>query len=639
MKLDTVYTDVSLLSMLESGETRVHTPGRLQVCLGYDPSGISARVINEKDTVVLEFPITRSTECCRCNNMSYLFSLSTGSIVIVFSSSPDCQRFHAVMQKFRAGQAVSVFSERTEEASASQYFQFYSYLSQQQNMMQDYIRTCTYQTAILSNRVDFENKVVLDVGAGSGILSFFAAQAGAKTVYAVEASSISVHAKRLVEYNMVNNVIQVIEGKIEEVELPELVDIIISEPMGYMLYNERMLETYLHGKKWLKPGGKMFPGRGDLHIAPFQDDPLYIEQFSKANFWNQTSFHGVNLTSLQELSMEEYFRQPIVDTFDIRICMAKSVRHVLDFEQAHETDLHQINIPVEFHMLESGTVHGLAFWFDVGFFGSQRTVWLSTAPTEPITHWYQVRCLLQQPLLAKAGQLLTGSVLMVANQRQSYDVTISLQIEGTGASSRVTLDLKNPYFRYTGTQPQPPPGHNTTSPSEQYWLQLDSQGAKQAVNLLNEMAVNGLGEVAMDTNSSQTMISGNMVPSNQTAAIHPGSIPTALVNNTATTAAGGAAAPPQPTAHVPVGAKRSSAAPVIISSASQLIGGAVSPALMAGQIGSTAGPQTAPAMLAAAPSYPVNSPLMIGDYLMPSGAVSVTASAPVANSGVMFNQS
>lgn len=69
-----------------------------------------------------------------------------------------------------------------------QYFQFYGYLSQQQNMMQDYIRTSTYQRAILSNMADFRDKVVLDVGAGSGILSFFAQQAGAKRVYAVEGS-------------------------------------------------------------------------------------------------------------------------------------------------------------------------------------------------------------------------------------------------------------------------------------------------------------------------------------------------------------------------------------------------------------------------------------------------------------------
>lgn len=40
-----------------------------------------------------------------------------------------------------------------------------------------------------------------------------------------------------------------------QVEIPEMVDVIISEPMGYMLYNERMLESYLHAKKWLKPDG------------------------------------------------------------------------------------------------------------------------------------------------------------------------------------------------------------------------------------------------------------------------------------------------------------------------------------------------------------------------------------------------
>ena len=49
-----------------------------------------------------------------------------------------------------------------------------------------------------------------------------------------------------------------IAGKVEEVEIPEQVDTIISEPMGYMLFNERMLESYLHAKKWLKPGGLFY---------------------------------------------------------------------------------------------------------------------------------------------------------------------------------------------------------------------------------------------------------------------------------------------------------------------------------------------------------------------------------------------
>lgn len=126
---------------------------------------------------------------------------------------------------------------------------------------------------------------MLDVGAGSGILSFFAVQAGAKQVYAIEASNMAYHAQQLVVANNVSGHIKVVPGKIEEIELNEMVDIIISEPMGYMLYNERMLETYLHARKWLKPGGKMFPTEGDLHVAPFTDEALYMEQYNKANFW------------------------------------------------------------------------------------------------------------------------------------------------------------------------------------------------------------------------------------------------------------------------------------------------------------------------------------------------------------------
>jgi len=56
----------------------------------------------------------------------------------------------------------------------------------------------------------------------------------------------------------------------------------------------------------------MFPSRGDLHVAPFQDEALYMEQINKVNFWYQDYFHGVNLSSLRDAAMKEYFRQPIV---------------------------------------------------------------------------------------------------------------------------------------------------------------------------------------------------------------------------------------------------------------------------------------------------------------------------------------
>ncbi|KAJ8636443.1 hypothetical protein MRB53_010710 [Persea americana] len=359
--------------------------------------------------------------------------------------------------------AKSKFDDKIEAASAKMYFHYYGQLLHQQNMLQDYVRTGTYYAAVIENRLDFHGCVVVDVGAGSGILSLFAAQAGARHVYAVEASEMAEYARGLIAGNpSLGQRITVVKGKIEEIELPEKADILISEPMGTLLVNERMLETYVIARdRFLVPNGKMFPTVGRIHMAPFSDEFLYVEIANKALFWQQQNYYGVDLTPLHGSAFQGYFSQPVVDAFDPRLLVSPPIFHTLDFTRIKEEELYEVDIPLNFIASVGTRVHGLACWFDVLFNGSSVQRWLTTAPGAPTTHWYQLRCVLSQPIYVMAGQEIDGRLRMVAHNAQSYTLylTLSAKMWGAGAeqggvlqSSSCKLDLKEPYYRMS--QPQ-----------------------------------------------------------------------------------------------------------------------------------------------------------------------------------------
>ena len=99
------------------------------------------------------------------------------------------------------------------------YFGSYSHFYIHEEMLKDQIRTNAYRNAIEGNPQDFKDKIVLDIGAGTGILSIFAARAGAKHVYAVENAEIAFFAKEIIKNNGLSDKITVIKGKMEEVVL------------------------------------------------------------------------------------------------------------------------------------------------------------------------------------------------------------------------------------------------------------------------------------------------------------------------------------------------------------------------------------------------------------------------------------
>ncbi|KAG5555043.1 hypothetical protein RHGRI_012550 [Rhododendron griersonianum] len=392
-------------------------------------------------------------------------------ITIQFRKEEESRAFHCAFDQWKKelvlqesclpngilSASKSKFDDKIEASSAKMYFHYYGQLLHQQNMLQDYVRTGlsprfnlffasdlvvgTYYAAVIENRADFAGRVVVDVGAGSGILSLFAAQAGAKHVYAVEASEMAEYARKLIAGNpSLGQRITVVKGKVEEVELPEKADILISEPMGTLLVNERMLETYVIARdRFLVPDGKMFPTIGRIHMAPFSDEYLFVEMANKALFWQQQNYYGVDLTPLYGSAFKGYFSQPVVDAFDPRVLVAPAISHVINFTSIKEEDLYEIDVPLKFKAAVGGRVHGLACWFDVLFNGSTVQRWLTTAPGAPTTHWYQLRCVLPQPLYVMQAKMWGPGA----------------EQGGILQASSCKFDLKEPYYRMSQPQAYP----------------------------------------------------------------------------------------------------------------------------------------------------------------------------------------
>ena len=100
-----------------------------------------------------------------------------------------------------------------------------------------------------------------------------------------------------------------IQSKVEDIPsglIGKEVDVIVSEPLGTFLLNERMLETYVIAReKFLKEDGKMFPASAHFCVIPFYDEALYNEQLNKTSFWDNKNFYGLDISALKEKAMQE----------------------------------------------------------------------------------------------------------------------------------------------------------------------------------------------------------------------------------------------------------------------------------------------------------------------------------------------
>eukprot|EP00210_Caulerpa_lentillifera_P006839 g6538.t1 len=335
------------------------------------------------------------------------------------------------------------------------YFCTYAFLYHQKDMLEDHKRTGAYYDAVMQNKNLFKDSVVLDVGTGTGILSLFAALAGAAKVYAVEATSMAVHARTLMKANKVEDRVVVVEGMMENIEIPEKVDIIISEWMGYFLLRESMLDSVLIARdKYLKPGGCLFPSHANMYLVPIRSQLPYQRQAEYQGvmsgwhaFVNEMySYYRVDLHCLSqdfEKEQRDYYQCTAQwsEVFPNQILASPICFKSYDLLKV---TLDEIKAPLkakmEFQLQQYGSIDALCGFFDVTFAGSPENpvevpVRLTTAP-DPVkcTHWGQLSFSLIPSLKCSPQTTLPLSVTLVRRKDNHRLMNMVVEFQGDEGS-------------------------------------------------------------------------------------------------------------------------------------------------------------------------------------------------------------
>ncbi|KAJ4978935.1 hypothetical protein NE237_009715 [Protea cynaroides] len=316
------------------------------------------------------------------------------------------------------------------------YFGLYGSFGIHREMIGDKVRMDAYRGAILKNPSLFKGATVLDVGCGTGILSLFAAQAGASRVVAVEASDkMASVATQIAKDNGTlwdgsTGIINVVHGMIEDLDksspIPHhSVDVLLSEWMGYCLLYESMLTSVLYARdRWLKPGGAILPDTATMFAAGFGKGGTDIP------FWENV--YGVNMSCIGREIVQDAARFPIVDvveghdivtdsvviqTFDLATMRPEEMEFTVSFELGIKLN-GSVNNPTD---LKSKTTwcYGVVLWFETGFtsrFCKEMPIVLSTSPYSPKTHWSQTIFTFREPIAMASGKHDTDGMAAVGTE-------------------------------------------------------------------------------------------------------------------------------------------------------------------------------------------------------------------------------
>uniref|UniRef100_A0A6B2L9Q5 type I protein arginine methyltransferase n=1 Tax=Arcella intermedia TaxID=1963864 RepID=A0A6B2L9Q5_9EUKA len=313
--------------------------------------------------------------------------------------------------------------------SSDYYWNSYAHFSIHEEMLKDEVRTLNYRKSILDNSHLFKDKIVLDVGCGTGILSMFAAKAGAKHVYAVDCSDIIHQAKQIILDNGFKDQITLIQEKVEDLKLPCKVDIILSEWMGYFLLYESMLNTVIYARDhFLKEGGILMPDKANMYIAGIEDSEYKQD---KVEFWDDV--YGFNMSAIKKMAYQE----PLVDTVEANSQLTTASKFMsIDLNTVKVEEL-TFSKPFSCKVTRKDNMHAFLAWFDVEFSRCHKPVFISTAPSAPYTHWKQTVFYVHDILRVTPGEVINGVLTCSPNAKNPRDLDIQIEMHYDGKEQKV----------------------------------------------------------------------------------------------------------------------------------------------------------------------------------------------------------
>ncbi|XP_026866956.2 protein arginine N-methyltransferase 3 isoform X1 [Electrophorus electricus] len=315
--------------------------------------------------------------------------------------------------------AIAELREEEDEA----YFSSYGHYSIHEEMLKDKVRTETYRDFMYSNPDVFKDKVVLDVGCGTAVLSMFAARSGARKVIGVDQSEIIYQAMDIVRSNQLENTITLIRGRIEEVDLPvDKVDIIISEWMGYFLLFESMLDSVLYARdRYLADGGSVYPDCCSISLAAVGDTEKHRDRIA---FWDNV--YGFKMECMKNSVLSE----AVVEVLKPETLISEPA--VIQTLDCNDVTISELEFTAEFTLKITASTHCTAVvgYFDVFFGrGCGSKMMFSTGPHCTKTHWKQTVFLLEKPFPVQTGEDLPGQISIRKNKKDPRALLVTLTLD------------------------------------------------------------------------------------------------------------------------------------------------------------------------------------------------------------------